>query len=468
MSVTAPLPPDKLRRPCDPAAFSFATTAELPELTEIPGQARAVEAVRFGIGIRREGYNLYALGPSGTGKHHLVRHYLEAQAAEDPVPPDWCYVNNPDETHKPRVLRLPAGRGAPLRADMERLIEDLRAALPSIFESDDYRTRRQALEEEFKEWHEKTFGTLQHEAKEAGIALVRTPVGMALAPMKEGEVLAPDEFKKLPDDEQERLKTDIARLQTKLQEAVEQIPAWEKRQREKVKEINRDLTRLAVGHLIDELRKKYADLPAILEHLDGVREDIVENARQFLVPEPAGDEGQSGGQGVPGGTRAAGVPTEDVFRRYRINLLVDNAQCDGAPVIYEDHPAYQNLVGRIEHIAQFGALVTDFNLIKPGALHRANGGYLILDARKLLMQPYAWEELKRILRAREIHIESLGQALGLVSTVSLEPEAIPLDTKIVLVGDRMIYDLLSAHDPDFQELFKVAADFDDQTDRTDA
>jgi len=468
MSAPDPLPPEKLRRPCDPAAFEFATTDDLPDLVDIPGQARAVEAVRFGIGIRREGYNLYALGPSGTGKHHLVRHYLEAQAQQDPVPPDWCYVNNPDESHKPRLLRLPAGRGAPLRADMERLIEDLRVALPSIFESDDYRTRRQALEEEFKEWHEKTFGALQREAQEAGIALVRTPVGMALAPMKEGEVLSPDEFKKLPEEEQARLKADIARLQEKLQEAVEQIPGWEKRQREKVKEVNRELTRFAVGHLIDELRKKYADLPPVLEHLDRVQDDIVENARQFLAPEPGGEEAQTAGPAGPGGGHAAGGTAEDVFRRYRINLLIDNAGCGGAPVIYEDHPAYQNLVGRIEHIAQFGALVTDFNLIKPGALHRANGGYLILDARKVLMQPYAWEELKRILRSHEIRIESLGQALGLVSTVSLEPEPIPLDVKIVLVGDRMIYYLLCAHDPDFQELFKVAADFDDQTDRSGA
>ncbi|MFO1190059.1 MAG: ATP-binding protein [Alphaproteobacteria bacterium] len=458
----APLDAAALRRRCDPRRFGFETTAELPEIDQVPGQERAVEAVRFGIGMRSEGYNIYALGPNGTGKHRLILEFLNRQAATERTPDDWCYVNNPDMPHKPRTLRLPAGRGAPLKADMEHLVEDARVALPRLFESNDYRTRRQAVDEEFKEWHERIFGGIQRDAEEHAIALVRTPVGMALAPTREGEVLSPDDFRKLPAAEQESFKANMASLQERLQKALEEIPQWEKKQREKVRQLNRDMTRYAVSHLIQDLRKKYADLPAVVAYLDTVEGDIVENAQQFISPEQPQPE--TGGGMTPVTAKAAGNPA---FNRFQVNLLVDNGGCKGAPVIHEDHPAYPNLVGRVEHIAQFGALVTDFTLIKAGALHRANGGYLILDARRVLMQPFAFEELKRVLRSREIKIESLSQALSIVSTVSLEPEPIPLNVKIVLVGDRMIYYLLSAYDPEFDELFKVAVDFDDQTSYTD-
>jgi len=458
----APLDAAALRRRCDPDRLGFETTAELPEIDQVPGQERAVEAVRFGIGMRSEGYNIYALGPNGTGKHRLILEFLTRQAATEKTPDDWCYVNNPDVPHKPRMLRLPAGRGAPLKADMEHLVEDARVALLRLFESTDYRTRRQAVDEEFKEWHERVFGGIQRDAEEHAIALVRTPVGMALAPTRDGEVLSPDDFRKLPAAEQERFKANMASLQERLQKALEEIPQWEKKQREKVRQLNRDMTRYAVSHLIQDLRKKYADLPAVVAYLDMVEADIVDNAQQFISTEQPQPE--AGGGMPPVTAKAAGNPA---FNRFQVNLLVDNGGCKGAPVIHEDHPAYPNLVGRVEHISQFGALVTDFTLIKAGALHRANGGYLVLDARRVLMQPFAFEELKRVLRSREIKIESLSQALSIVSTVSLEPEPIPLNVKIVLVGDRMIYYLLSAYDPEFDELFKVAVDFDDQTAYTD-
>ena len=457
--TTPPMPLEaaQLRRRCDPERFDFKTTAELPEIDRVPGQERAVEAVRFGIGMRSEGYNIYALGPNGTGKHRLILEFLNRQAATEPTPDDCCYVNNPDVPHRPRMLKLPAGRGAPLKSDMERLVEDARLALPRLFESDEYRTRRQAVDEEFKEWHERTFGDIQRDAEEHSIALVRTPVGMALAPTREGEVISPDDFRKLPAADQDKFKANMTRLQERLQKALEEIPQWEKKQREKVRQLNRDMTRYAVSHLIQDLRKKYTDLPSVIAYLDTVEGDLVDNAQQFFTAEqPPADPSMAIG---PVMGRAA---SNMAFNRFQVNLLVDNGGCKGAPVIHEDHPAYPNLVGRVEHISQFGALVTDFTLIKAGALHRANGGYLVLDARRVLMQPFAFEELKRVLRSREIRIESLGQALSIISTVSLEPEPIPLDVKIVLVGDRMIYYLLSAYDPEFDELFKVAVDFDDQ------
>jgi len=458
----APLETALLRRRCDPGRFDFDTTADLEEINLVPGQERAVEAVRFGIGIRSEGYNIYALGPNGTGKHRLMLDFLNRQAATEKTPDDLCYVNNPDIPHKPRSLRLPAGRGAVLKADMERLVEEARAALPRLFESDEYRTRRQAVEEEFKDWHERTFGEIQRDAEQHAIALVRTPVGMALAPTREGEVLSPEDFRKLPEADQESYKANMARLQDRLQKALEEIPQWEKKQREKVRQLNRGMTGAAVSHLIQDLRRKHADLPAVVAYLDTVENDIVENAQQFVAAEQPQPE-------MPGMIAPSAVKdaADAAFNRFQVNLLVDNSGCKGAPVIHEDHPTYPNLIGRVEHIARFGALVTDFTLIKAGALHRANGGYLVLDARRVLMQPFAFEELKRVLRSREIKIESLGQALSAISTVSLEPEPVPLDVKIVLVGDRMIYYLLSAHDPEFDELFKVAVDFDDQAPYTD-
>jgi lon-related putative ATP-dependent protease len=455
-TVTAPvkpLAPELLFRRCDPALFAFETTAEVEPLEEILGQKRAVDAVTFGIGMRREGYNLFVLGPPGIGKHSLARQFLDRQAAAEPVPPDWCYVNNFDNPHRPRALKLPPGTAIRLRADMAHLVEELRVAIPAAFESDDYRTRKQAIEHQFKERHEQAFSEIQKEAREKNIALIRTPAGIALGPMREGEVLSADEFRRLSEREQERFKAEMEAVQARLQETLRQVPKWDKEQREKVRELNREVTRYAVGHLITELRKTYSDLPDVLDYLAAAEADIIESAHDFLVA--------AGGESP--GPLIFGQPIEAApsFTRYEVNVLIDNTEAKGAPVVYEDHPTHPNLLGRVEHIAQFGALITDFTLIKPGALHRANGGYLILDVRKVLLQPFAWEELKRALRAREIHIESIAQMLSLVSTVSLEPQPIPLDVKIVLLGERLLYYLLSAYDPDFDELFKVAADFED-------
>jgi lon-related putative ATP-dependent protease len=447
-----PLRPDILFRRCDPAAFAFETTADLKPLEEILGQKRAVDAVTFGIGMRREGYNLYVLGPPGIGKHTLARQFLDRQAAAEPVPADWCYVNNFDDPHKPHALKLPPGTAIRLRADMAHLLEELRVSIPAAFESDDYRTRKQAIEHQYKERHEQAFSEIQKEAREKNIALIRTPAGIALGPMRKGEVLSADEFRRLPESEQERFKAEMETVQQRLQDTLRQVPKWDKEQREKVRELNREVTRYAVEHLIDELRKAYADLPDVLHYLTAAQADIVESARDFLVA--------AGGETA--GPTLFGQPLETPsFGRYEVNVLIDNTEAKGAPVVYEDNPTHTNLIGRVEHIAQFGALITDFTLIKPGALHRANGGYLILDVRKVLLQPFAWEGLKRALRAGEIRVESIAQMLSLVSTVSLEPDPIPLDVKIVLLGERLLYYLLSAYDPDFDELFKVAADFED-------
>ena len=463
MTDHKPLPADDLFHGCDLSRFKFKNTAELEPLEELIGQDRAVEAVEFGIGIRRDGYNLFAAGPAGTGKHTLIAEFLQRQAVSEPVPDDWCYVYNFEDPRRPKALRMPAGRGQPLAADMHRLIEDLRAAVQSAFESEDYRNRREALAQEFKERQEQAFEDIQQKARERSIALVRTPVGLALAPLRDGQVLSPEEFEALPTAERDKARADLKELEEQLQTTLRQVPRWEREHRERVREINREITKLAVDHLIEEIRKKHEDLPAVQEWLGAIEQDVVDNAEALLASEQA----QAGEGGAP--ARIGHMATRDgAMRQYTVNVLVSRDPKTGAPVIYEDHPIHGNLLGRIEHRSEFGTLVTDFTLIKAGALHRANGGYLVLDALKLLTQPYAWEGLKRILRAGEVQIESLGQSLSIIDTVSLDPEPIPLDIKIVLVGERMLYYLLCEYDPDFSELFKVQADFEEEMRREEA
>lgn len=458
-----PLSAQQLRQTCDPSQFDFETTADLQDLSlnEIVGQERAVDAILFGIGIRREGYNLFALGPSGTGKRTTITQFLDQQASAEPIPSDWCYVNNFEQPHRPRALQLPPGQGCVLRQDMEQLIEELRAAIPAAFESEDYRTRRQETEKEFKELQEKSFTEIQEQAQEHSLALIRTPAGLALAPLQDSEVISPDEFQKLPEEDRQQFEADISRLQEQLQETLHQARQWERDALAKVKELDRQVAMFATEHRIDELRAKYAELPNVASYLDAVQQDIVKNVAEFREHTQAKETPKAAGTPLP---RAMASPP--LFRRYQVNVLVDHSKSEGAPVIFEEYPTYNNLVGRIEHIAQMGALVTDFNLIKPGALHRTNGGYLILDGQQVLMQSHAWNGLKRALRAREVRIEPLGQALSMVSTVSLEPEPIPLDVKVVLVGERSLYYLLYQHDPDFGELFKVAIDFNARMART--
>lgn len=454
-----PLPPEQLYRVCDAAALPFDTTAELPDSEGPIGQDRAVEAIRFAIGMRHRGFNLFALGPEGTGRRSLVMQYLTQAAARQPVPDDWVYVNDFGDGHRPRALRMPAGRAAPFKKDMEWLMDELAVALPAGFEAEEYRAKKQVLEQEFKERQEQAFGAVGTEASEKGVALIRTPVGLALAPTRDGEVLSPDEFKQLPEEEQTRFKTEMEALQEKLEATIKQVPQWERETRAKLRDLEQEVVAFAITHLMDELKDRYADLPEVLEYLAAVAEDIADNVGDFLEKEEDEDE-HAKPRRRPGG--------EGGIRRYRVNVLVNNAGCGGAPVIYEDHPTQPNLIGRVEHFAHYGALITDFNLIKGGSLHRANGGYLVLDAHKLLMNPFAWEDLKRALKAREVRIESPGQSMGLMSTVSLEPEAMPLDVKVVLIGDPMLYYLLSHHDPEFSELFKVSADFDWRMDRDEA
>ncbi|MGM0577610.1 MAG: Lon protease family protein [Myxococcota bacterium] len=464
MNPLPSLQAEELRLRCDTDSYDFETTEDLEDLAEPPGQERALEALRFGVAMRRANYNIFALGPTGLGKHSRVKELLEARAEDEPIPPDWCYVYNFSKPQNPRALQLPAGRGAGLRDDMEHLVEELTASLPAAMESEDFRTRREAIEEEAGREQKEAFEDLQEDAEARGIALIRTPAGMALAPTRDGEPLKNEEFEELTEEEQERIRADIKELEGRLEEIFRRIPEIASNARQQVRTLVREVTSFSVGHLIDDLRDRYQDLEGVLDWLDEVQEDVIDHAGQFLQSAHEEDESQADALRR---RMSAGDVEVSGLRRYEVNLLVDNSEASGAPVVYEDHPSHQNLLGRIEHISQMGALITNFTLIKPGALHRANGGYLVLDVRRLLSQPFAWEELKRTLRAERIRIESVGQMLSLVSTVSLEPEPVPLNVKIVLVGERLLYYLISELDKDFRELFKVPADFSEDLDRNE-
>jgi predicted ATP-dependent protease len=445
------LPAAALFTPSRLDGIAFETTAQLEDLPGLLGQERAREAIHFGVAMRSRGYNLFVLGPPGLGKRSLVQQMLEARAAGEPAPPDWCYVNNFAQPHKPRAVRLPRGAGPQFKRDMQQLVEELRASIPAMFESEEYRTRVEQIDGEIGEQQEKIFVVLGQEAAAEGIALIHTPAGFTLAPMRDGAVVSPEDYQKLPEEERTRIEAQIKLLQEKLQKAIRRVQGLQKDKRDRTKALSREMTMLAVGHLTEELKAKYAALPEVTSYIGEVQADVLENIDEFRRP----PEAETNILGLPSGERPS-------FRRYEVNVVVGDGAQSGAPVIAEDHPTYANLLGRVEYVARFGTLVTDFALLKAGALHRANGGYLLLDAYKLLSQPFAWDGLKRALAAGELRTESLGQNFGLINTMALEPEPIPLDVKVVLLGERMIYYLLLAWEPEFAELFKVQVDFDDE------
>lgn len=461
---TAPeLVPEQVYRVCDPAGLTFATTAELPDLTEIIGQDRAVTSVDFGIGIRSEGYNIYALGPTGTGKTTTVTKFLEREAATLPVPDDWVYVNNFSLPYQPNVIRFPPGRACEFRRDMEKLIVDLQAAITLAFESEDYETHRHEIAQKVGERQEARLDGLRQAAEKNAYLMIRTPAGLAFAPKTaEGTAMSREQYNELPAEKQTLIDEGLEALNQRLQQVMREVRLEEKGARETFQEIDRQVTTYAAEHLVEEVREKWAGVPEVAGYLDSVLKDVIQNAGDF---KRSGEEIPAAFMGVP---ISAGQAAEAAFRKYRVNVLVDHKDLTGAPLVRESNPSLQNLVGRVEHVAQFGALLTDFNMIKPGALHAANGGFLVLEARDVLTRPYAWDSLKRTLKNGVIRIEDVAQQIGMATTSTLDPEPIPFTAKVVLIGEAEIYYLLLSLDPDFQELFKVKADFDTVVDRTDA
>ncbi|MGD8812095.1 MAG: ATP-binding protein, partial [Thioalkalispiraceae bacterium] len=458
MSKPEALPAEKLYTHCDPEQFTFRTTAELDEIKEFVGQERAKDALQFGIGIQREGYNLYVLGPSGYGKHSMVRHYLEQQRDTSKKASDWCYVGNFLDPQKPIVIEFVAGQGISFKQDMQQLVSELSTAIPSAFETEQYQVRTQEIQDQFQERTRQAFMELARDAEQHHIAVIRTPTDIRFVPEKNGKTLSNEEYEALSDEEKERIEQIIDVLDEKVQSIFRQRQYWQREAQEQLHTLNKEVGLFASGHLIDELKQKYKDVEGVEHYLNTVQEDVIEHLHEFR---------QHSEQDLFA-EELVGQKEKSTFRRYQVNLIVDNAEKKGVPIVYENNPTFQNLVGRVEYISQMGTLVTDYMMIKPGALHKANGGYLILDAIKVLIQPHAWEGLKRAISSRCINIQSVAEMFGLISTASLEPQPIPLNIKIILIGDRRLYYLLMEFDPEFAELFKVAADFDDSIPRDDS
>ncbi|RNA65441.1 ATP-dependent protease [Prosthecochloris sp. ZM_2] len=461
MSLPKPLRNSELYNRCDPEQFSFSSTEELDGTTGISGQDRALEAIRLSIGMKHDGFNLFALGPAGTGKQTAIENYLQEESASEPVPDDWCYVYNFDKPRQPAAMPLPPGRACAFSKEMDSLVEALFSIIPGAFSSEEYQEQEKAIKEELQEQQSAALEKIEKKAAGNSIAVIRTPSGFAFAPVRDDEVLKSEDFMKLSEEERNTIDKQISELKEAMQSMMMQIPKWQRETQKKLKELNQQVAGFAVKPLFSELQSRYDDLENVLNYLDRVEEDITAHFEQFLEKEEGGMQELLQAQ-FSGGARGT---RRQAIHRYKVNVVVDNSDATGAPVIFEDKPSCHNLLGDIEHTSHMGTLVTDFTLIKAGALHKANGGYLVLDARRLLMEPLAYETLKKAIRTRQIRIESLAQLYSLMSTVSLEPEPVPLDIKVILLGERYLYYLLSSYDPDFSELFKIAADFDDDMER---
>lgn len=450
------LAPARLRRRIDPAALGFDTTDTLETLDGLIGQDRAMQAIRLAAGIGHRSFNLFVVGPSGTGRHSAVDSVLSREAAARPVPCDWAYVNNFEDEQKPRALKLPSGQAQRLKAEMEDLVDDLGIEIPALFESDDYQARRKALESEFADVGSARMKEFAVRARAEDVGLVSTPSGFMVAAIRNDAVIEKEEFDKLSLAEKALIEERIARFQKELTAILEDAPALVRAHRQKVVALHARMAEQAVQQRITEARAQFAGIDSVQHYLDEVAQDIIRNAELFLEAHAQGRDGP-----FPGGIRK--LHRLPQFGRYTINVMVSHpaGNSTGAPLETEELPTLNRLVGRIENIAHMGALMTNFTLIRPGALHRANGGFLVLDARRVLSEPFAWEALKRSLQHRTIAITSMAERLSLVQTLSLEPDPIPLDVRVVLVGERMLYALLVMLDPDFSDLFKLQADFEE-------
>jgi lon-related putative ATP-dependent protease len=451
------LRPEQLRYTCDPSQFSFRSTAELGTLSEMIGQERAERAIGFGMDVPGDGFNIFALGTVGTGRSTMVQRLLERRAAGEPPPEDWVYVNNFSDPSKPRAIGLPPGTGCELRSDVDELVENLKREIPQAFESEEYERQRAQISQQLQEQQAGIFGKLQEEAEARGFGLARTPVGMMLVHTRGEKPLSESDYQRLPAPKRESLDAAESDLQQRVAASLHQARTRQKEAQDSLRDLDRRVAAFATGHFFDELQQKYAKFADVTGYLEQVRQDVLDHVDVFRPG--AGDEEAGPLAQLVAGSREAGL------KRYKVNLIVDNCQQKGAPVIRESNPSYYNLVGEVQQEAQFGAMVTDFTMVRAGAFHRANGGYLILEARDVLLNPFSWDALKRILKDGRIDIEEMGQQYRLFSTQTLEPQPIPSRVKVVLIGDPWLYYLLYAYDEDFKRLFKVKADFGHDVDR---
>jgi lon-related putative ATP-dependent protease len=450
----SPIDADQLRRRFDPAEFDFESTAEVEQLQGTIGQPRALSAVGFGLEIQTRGYNIFATGPIGTGKRTMLENHLRAHAARSPAPDDLLYLFDFRSSDRARALALAPGKGREFAERMHRFVDEARERIPAAFESEKYQERRRELAEEIGGRREEVLEEVREFAAERSLALELTPAGLATIPVVEDKPIPPAEFRQLPEPVRRQFKERIEEVESRMPAALNRLRQIEREGGEQIRKLDREVALFAVGHLVDEIKERYSSVEELEEWLERVREDVIEHLGRFRGKEAA-EEGVP--EPIAAGMRQA---REAFFARYEPNVLVSHEDAEGAPVVFETNPTYYNLFGRVEYEATFGALSTDHRHIKSGALHRANGGYLMLDALNVLAQPLVWTKLKETLRTRQVEIETIGSQLMLFPTATLEPEAIDLDVKVILVGPPRLYALLYQLDEDVRKLFKVRADFE--------
>lgn len=450
-----------LQARCDPALFGFDDTSSLDPLPGLIGQERAVGAIDLAAKIQHADFNVFVLGPSGTGRHSAIRTLIEAEAATRPVPPDWVYVNDFANPERPKAITMPAGTARPLQKAMEALVDDLATDIPALFESEQYQNRRSAFEQRLATRKQEAFEKLVERSQQRSVTILRTPMGFAIAGVRNGEVIKPDDFVNLTDEDRSQIEKSVNLTEKDLEKYLKSIPRLEKENRAAVALLNAEMAEQAVDDSLHAVEQAFGAIEAVKQYLTALRADLIENAELFLREGNGREDG-------PFPVARARMHDHPAFHRYAVNVMVSNdpATTKGAPIVVEPLPSLANLIGKVDHISTMGALVTDFTLIRSGALHRANGGFLILDALRVISEPLAWEALKRCLETRSIRISSAAEMLSLISTSSLDPEPIPLRLRVVLVGDAMLHLLLTLYDPDFTTLFKLSADFGHDMPRT--
>jgi len=455
------LSPEKLRLECPPDQVGCETSAELGPVDGIIGQDRALKALKFGVEMKGKGFNVYVAGPPITGKRPAARSFLENIAKTRPVPPDWVYVNNFQNPYEPRTLKLPSGRAKVFQKDMKNLVDQAKRAVPAALQNEEFVSRGNTITKKAVAERNKILSDLNKQAEVHGYTVRMTQLGITIIPVVDGKTVSQEEFDSLPARVKKKYDQSRDTVRAALDKAGKEVNDLDTRTLEELKKLRDDSVRYAIGGLMTNLVSRYEGLPAVVQHLNELRDDIMENTELFT---PGGtEEKPDAEQQSP---MEKGLP-DFLFRRYDVNVIVDNSELKGAPVISEDNPTVTNLLGKFENESRFGALTTDFTLIKGGSLHRANGGYLILGAIELLKNQFSYDGLKRVLQSGSILIEETGQRLGVASTKTLVPQPIPLNVKVILVGDHEIYQALYTQDPDFGILFKVKAHFDDSIERND-
>jgi len=454
------LKPEALRCVCDPGIFDFECTAEISPLEEIIGQDRALRAIEFGVGIKSHGYNIYALGPIGTGKTTFIKNFLKEKARDLPVPDDWCYVYNFSNPHKPCAIKLPPGKGAEFRQDMDNLLGHLKTEIPRALESEDFENEKGEILKIYQGKRSEEMSKLEAEAANSNLALRSAPTGLLLIPAFQGQPLTQEQIAQLKPEQKQVFEKDASEFQGRIGETMRKIKDMEREAKSELEKLEQDTVMFAVGHFINDLKEKYDQFSSVISYLEAVQDNVMQNIGDFNPRklEESGPEGPA--------SMAMLMPIiQSSLNRYKVNLIVDNSKTKGAPVIIESNPTYANLIGRMDRQIRFGALTTDFTMINGGAIHRANGGFLIIDAESMLRSFLSWEALKRVIENKELRISEAAQELNIFSTVSIDPEPIPVDMKIILIGSPNIYYLLHSLDRDFKKQFKVMADFDTQMDR---